>query len=86
MKIRLSIRICVIEHDCLIGKHSHISVNAVIAGKSQIGDFVMIGANATVIDGIKICSHVTVGAGAVVVEDITEPGTYVGVPAKNLKG
>ncbi len=76
---------CVIEHDCVIGKHNHISVNAVIAGTSETGDFVMIGTGATVINNIKICSHVTVGAGAVVVRDITEPGTYVGVPAKKIK-
>ncbi len=76
---------CVIEHDCVIGKHSHISVNSVVAGKCEIGDFVMIGAGATVIDGVKISSHVIVGSGAVVVKDITEPGTYVGVPAKKVK-
>jgi len=75
----------IIEHDCVIGKHSHISVNSVVAGKCEIGDFVMIGAGATVIDGVKISSHVIVGSGAVVVKDITEPGTYVGVPAKKVK-
>jgi len=75
----------VIEHDCMIGKHSHISVNAVVAGKCEIGDFVMIGAGATVINGIKICSNVIIGSGAVVVRDVTEPGTYVGVPAKLIK-
>ncbi|HSW69971.1 MAG TPA: NeuD/PglB/VioB family sugar acetyltransferase [Gammaproteobacteria bacterium] len=75
---------CVVEHDCVIGRHSHISVNSIVAGKCEIGDFVMIGAGATVIDGIKICSNVMVGGGAAVVCDITEPGTYVGVPAKKL--
>ncbi len=72
----------VIEHDCTIGKHCHISVNATVAGKCDIGDFVMLGAGATVIDGIKICSNVIIGAGAVVIQDITEPGTYVGIPAR----
>ena len=75
---------CIIEHDCQIGKHAHISVNAVIAGSCQIGDYVMVGAGATVIDGIKIASNITVGAGAVVVSDLTEPGVYVGVPAKKI--
>lgn len=74
----------VIEHDCRIGKHTHISVNAVIAGSCQIGDYVMVGAGATVIDGIKIASNIIIGAGAVVVSDLTEPGTYVGVPAKKI--
>lgn len=76
---------CLIEHDCVIGKHSHISVNTTIAGKCRVGDFVMIGAGATVIDGVSICSYVIVGSGAVVVDDIVEPGTYVGVPARKIK-
>lgn len=75
----------VIEHDCFIGKYCHISVNATVAGKCKIEDFVMIGAGATVIDGITICSNVTIGAGAIVVKSISEPGTYVGVPAKKIK-
>jgi len=75
---------CIIEHDCHIGKHSHISVNAVIAGACELGDFVTIGAGATVIDNIKIAANITIGAGAVVVSDLTEPGVYVGVPAKRL--
>lgn len=75
---------CIIEHDCRIGKHSHISVNAVIAGSCQVGDYVMVGAGATVIDGINIASNITIGAGAVVVSDITEPGVYIGVPAKKI--
>lgn len=74
----------VIEHDCIIGKYCHVSVNAVIAGKSQIGDFVMVGAGATIIDNIRICSNVTIGAGAVVTDDIAEPGVYVGIPAKKV--
>lgn len=73
---------CVIEHDCRIGKHAHISVNANIAGKCVIGDFVMVGTGATVIDNIQICDEVIIGAGAVVIDDITEPGIYVGVPAR----
>jgi len=75
---------CIIEHECIVGKYCHISVNAVLAGRTKIGDFVTIGAGATVIDGLNICSNVVIGAGAVVVEDICEPGVYVGVPARKV--
>jgi acetyltransferase-like isoleucine patch superfamily enzyme len=33
---------------------------------------------------VKICDGVTVGSGAIVVKNITEAGTYVGVPAKKI--
>ena len=45
-------------------------------------EYVFCGAGCVVIDKINICDHVVIGAGAVVTEDITYPGTYVGIPAK----
>lgn len=49
-----------------------------------IGDRVYIGSNATLLP-VSICSDVTIGAGAVVTRDITEPGTYVGNPARRIR-
>ncbi|WEX08343.1 acetyltransferase [Chelativorans sp. AA-79] len=72
----------VIEHDCVVGDFSHVSVNATVAGNSRIGNNVIVGAGATVIDKIAICDDVIVGAGATVVRDIGRAGTYVGIPAK----
>lgn len=51
---------------------------------THIGNHVSIGTNATVLP-VNICDHVVIGAGAVVTKDITEPGFYVGNPAKKLK-
>ncbi len=75
---------CLIEHDVIVGKHCHISINATVAGKCRIGDFVMLGANATLIDNVSLCDNVIIGAGALVIASITEPGTYVGVPARKV--
>lgn len=72
----------IVEHECVVGSHTHVSVGAKVCGRSRIGQRCMIGAGATVIDKVSICDDVVVGAGAVVVEDITEKGTYVGVPAR----
>jgi UDP-N-acetylbacillosamine N-acetyltransferase len=72
----------IVEHESIVGDYTHVSVNAVIAGRSRIGDFVFLGAGATAIDSISIGDRITVGAGATVVDDLTEPGTYVGSPAK----
>ena len=52
--------------------------------RTHLGNHVSIGTNATILP-VKICDHVVVGAGAVVTKDITEPGFYVGNPAKKLK-
>ena len=52
---------------------------------TTIGDNVLIGSNATILP-VDICSDVTIGAGAVVTKDITQPGTYVGNPARRVNG
>jgi serine acetyltransferase len=44
----------------------------------------MIGAGSTVIEGKKIAACCVVGAGATVVHDLTEPGVYVGSPARRI--
>ncbi len=74
----------IIEHEVIVGKHCHVGPNAAISGRCVIGDLVFVGVGATVKDSITICSEVIVGAGATVVKDITEPGVYVGTPAKKL--
>jgi len=76
---------CIVEHEVVIGKYSHIGPRAVISGRSRIGDRVFIGVGAVVKDSISICSNVIAGAGAVIVKDITDPGIYVGCPAKKIK-
>ena len=49
-----------------------------------ISDNVSIGSNATILP-VSICNNVVIGAGAVVTKNITEPGVYVGNPAKKTK-
>jgi acetyltransferase-like isoleucine patch superfamily enzyme len=81
-----------IGNDCFIS-HGAMFINDVFAiggpakGRSdlwrptKIGNGVSIGTNATVLP-VSICDRVVVGAGAVVTKDITEPGIYVGNPAR----
>jgi sugar O-acyltransferase (sialic acid O-acetyltransferase NeuD family) len=73
-----------IDHECIIDDFANISPGAVLNGKVQIGKRTFVGANAVIRQGIKVCNDVTIGMGACVVKDITEPGTYVGVPARRL--
>jgi len=51
---------------------------------TKLGNRVSIGTNATVLP-VTICDRAVVGAGAVVTKDITEPGFYVGNPARLLR-
>lgn len=51
---------------------------------TRIGNNVSVGTNATILP-VVICDHVVIGAGAVVTKDITEPGIYVGNPARLLR-
>jgi sugar O-acyltransferase (sialic acid O-acetyltransferase NeuD family) len=74
-----------IGHDCVIGDFFTTSPGAKISGNCVIGDVVYIGTNASVKEKIKINSLVTIGLNAGVVNNITEPGVYVGVPAKKIK-
>jgi sugar O-acyltransferase (sialic acid O-acetyltransferase NeuD family) len=74
-----------IEHDVTLADWVHVAPGATISGCVTIGRFSMIGAGATVIEGIHIASGCMVGAGATVVHDLTEPGVYVGCPARRIK-
>lgn len=71
-----------VDHDNVLSDFVHVSVGAHLAGTVKVGKDTWIGAGATVSNNLTICEDVMVGAGAVVVKDITEPGTYIGVPAK----
>lgn len=73
-----------IDHECKIGNYCHISVGSHLAGNVCVGDNTWIGAGAVINNNVSICADVTIGSGAVVVKDITESGTYVGVPARKI--
>jgi serine acetyltransferase len=49
-----------------------------------LGDNVVIGANSVVLGPIDICDDVMIGALSLVNRSISEPGVYVGVPARKV--
>lgn len=75
----------VVAHDCIIGDFCHISVGTNLAGFVNVGNRSWVGIGASVSNNLSICEDCMIGAGAVVVKDLTEPGTYVGIPAKRIK-
>ena len=74
----------VVEHDNVIEDYTHISPNAALGGTVHVGKSVHLGIGATVKNNIAICDHCVIGAGAVVVKNISQSGTYIGVPAKEI--
>lgn len=75
----------IVEHDNLIEDYVHLSPAAALGGTVSVGKETHIGIGAAVRNNIHICGGCTIGAGAAVVKDITEPGTYVGVPARRME-
>lgn len=75
----------VVEHDCKIADFVHLSPHVAVGGIVSIGEMSHIGIGTSVVNEVRICKNVIVGAGGAVNRDITEPGTYVGVPVHKLE-
>ena len=73
-----------VDHDCVVGDFSHVSVGAHLAGTVHVGEKTWIGSGATIINNVSIIRYCYIGAGATVISDITEVGTYVGLPAVKI--
>jgi sugar O-acyltransferase (sialic acid O-acetyltransferase NeuD family) len=73
-----------IDHDSVIEDYVHISPGTNIAGTVSIGKGTWLGIGSVICNNVNITSGCIVGAGAVVVRDITEVGSYVGVPARRV--
>lgn len=73
-----------VGHDCRIGNFTHIAPGVNIGGNTSVGADNWIGIGSVIINNISITNHCTIGAGSVVIDNIINPGTYVGIPAKKL--
>lgn len=75
----------IVEHDNILEDYVHLSPNVTLAGIVKVGKSTHIGAGSCTKQVLNIASDCIIGAGSVVVKDITESGTYVGVPARKIK-
>lgn len=73
-----------IDHDNVIEDYVHISPGSNLAGNVKVGKGSWLGIGSKVSNNINITGGCMVGAGTVVFKDITEAGTYVGVPARRV--
>jgi sugar O-acyltransferase (sialic acid O-acetyltransferase NeuD family) len=72
----------IIEHECKIGKFSHLAPGCILAGNVEVGENSFIGAGAVVRQNIKIGKNVIIGAGTIVVKDVPDGSKVVGNPQK----
>lgn len=76
---------CTIGHDVVLEPYCTVHPGSNLSGRVHVGACTDIGTGTKIIQGLAVCSGCTLGAGTVVVRDITEPGTYAGVPARRIK-
>ncbi|EAW7551533.1 UDP-N-acetylbacillosamine N-acetyltransferase [Campylobacter coli] len=74
----------VIEHECIVGEFSHISVGAKCAGNVKIGKNCFLGINSCVLPNLSLADDSILGGGATLVKSQSEKGVFVGVPAKRM--
>lgn len=75
---------CTLGHDDIIHNFITIYPNVNVSGNVTIENRVEIGTGTQIIQQKSICNDVVIGASACIVKDITETGTYIGIPAKKL--
>lgn len=72
---------CIIEHECDVGRFSHIGPGAILCGNVKVGENSFIGAGAVIKQGIVVGANCMIGAGAVVVKNVADHSMVKGVPA-----
>ncbi|MCR5340557.1 MAG: acetyltransferase [Saccharofermentans sp.] len=72
----------IVEHDCIVGKFTHISPGSVLCGQATVGNFSHIGAGSVVRQQISIGDRVLIGAGSVVVKDLPSEIKAFGNPCR----
>ena len=75
----------IVEHDNILSDYVHLSPNVALAGMVSVGKSTHIGTGACTKQVVNIASNCIIGAGSVIVRDISESGTYIGVPARKIK-
>lgn len=75
----------IVEHDCNIMSHSHLSPGVILSGGVSVGNNVWIGSGAVVNHSIRICDEVTIGSNSTVIRDVDKKGTYAGSPLRKIR-
>ena len=74
-----------IGHDTVIGDYFSAMPGAIISGNCTIHDCVYVGTNSSIKEKLTINNSSIIGLNSGVINNINEPGTYGGLPAKKIK-
>ncbi len=74
-----------IAHNVKIGKHCLVVAQSGIAGSSKLGDYVTIAAQAGVAGHLDLADQAILAAQGGLLKNITNPGVYMGTPARPMK-
>ncbi|MBC8466739.1 MAG: hypothetical protein H8D55_02760 [Deltaproteobacteria bacterium] len=76
----------VIAHNCVVGRHTAISIGVTMSGSGVVGERCFIGSSASLKEGIKLGNDVVVGMGSIVTKSFEEDGVVImGNPARRYK-
>ena len=74
-----------VDHDNFIADFAHVSVGVHLGGTVNVGRYTWVGIGSIVSNNKDICENCIIGAGAVVTKNISESGTYLGIPARKVE-
>ena len=73
-----------VGHDSMVGNYCTLLTNSMVAGETILGDCCEIGSGAFILQGKKVVSNTVLAPLSSALKDITEPGTYIGNPARRI--
>jgi sugar O-acyltransferase (sialic acid O-acetyltransferase NeuD family) len=76
---------CILAHDTVVTGHSFFGPGVKLAGHVSIAESCFLGIGTTVIDNLTIGRGIQTGGGAVVIKSLSQPGLYVGNPARFIR-
>lgn len=76
---------CTLGHDAILENFVTIYPSVNVSGNVLVRSLTELGTGTKIIQGKTISERIILGAGCVVVKDLTDSGTYVGIPAKKIK-
>jgi UDP-3-O-[3-hydroxymyristoyl] glucosamine N-acyltransferase len=74
-----------IAHNCVIGEDCLLCGQVGLSGSVVLGNRVVMAGKSGASDHVTIADGIILGGGAGVIGDLTEPGVYVGVPARRYQ-